>query len=103
MVEICNGYYFEHDKKCESNITLVRKDTRKKMDVKTRQELDEMIEVTKTIGYFSNLEDVVKAVAKDMTARKCNDGTINNIREYLDEYKSAVKILTDAINGNDKQ
>lgn len=101
MIEICGGYYFEHDKKCTSNITLIRKETRKKIDVKTKQELDEMIEVTKVVGYFSNMEDVIKATAKDIAARKCVDGTIATIREYLDEYKTAVRMLTDAINAKE--
>lgn len=99
MVKICNGYYFEHDKRCASSLTLIRKETRKKYDLKARQELDEVVEATRTIGYYSSIEAVIKAAATDMAARKCDSDDITTIREYLDEYKSAVKMLTDAING----
>lgn len=102
MVEICNGYFFEQDKKTKS-FTLVYKEVRNKMEFGTMKELEEKVTKNRTVGYYANIEQVVKAAADDIVARKVDDGTITNIREYLDEYKSAVKMLTDAINGNDKQ
>lgn len=55
------------------------------------------------MGYFKDLAQMVNAVANNLTARKIDNGEIKTIYEHIEEYKSAVKMLTDAVNCNDKQ
>lgn len=98
MIEICDGYFFEKDKKV-TNFTLVFREKRNKIDFKTREQLDEMVETSRTIGYYANIEQLIKAAADDMVNRKADEGSIGNIHEWLTEYKAAVSALTDAING----
>lgn len=98
MIEICDGYFFEKDKKV-NNFTLIFKETRQKYSVTKRQHLDEMIEASRTIGYYSSIEQLIKAAADDMVNRKADEGSIANIHEWLTEYEAAVNALTDAING----
>lgn len=97
MIEICDGYFFEKDKKV-TNFTLVSKAKRNKIDFKTKEQLDEMVETSRTIGYYANIEQLIKAAADDMVNRKADEGSIATIADWLDEYKAAVNRLTDAIN-----
>lgn len=102
MVKITNDYYFEKDDNVK-NYTLYRHEYREKMARFGKEGTGEMIEVNVFVGYYSNIERMCKAAAEDYVSRKANSGEVTNINEWLKEYKNAVKMLTDAINGNDKQ
>lgn len=100
MVKITNDYYFEKDDKVK-NFTLYHHEYREKMARFGKESTGEMIEANTAIGFYSNIEAVLKAAADDAVNRKCNDGTITHISEYLAEYRNAVSELKDAINGKD--
>lgn len=95
MVKISDGYFFEKDSRCTC-YTLIFKEIRKKFDFKSKKYTDEDIEAERTIGYYTSIEAVIKAVADDMISRKCD---VTTIREYLDEYRAIVEKLCDAIKG----
>lgn len=100
MVKITNDYYFEKDDKVK-NFTLYHHEYREKMTKFGKEGTGEMIEANTAIGFYPNIEAVLRAAADDEVNRKCNDGTITTINEYLAEYRKTVNELKDAINGND--
>lgn len=98
MVKITDDYYFEKDDKVK-NYTLYRHEYREKMTRFGKEGTGEMIEANTLVGYYTNIEQMCKAAADDYVSRKANAGEVTNIHEWLKEYKNAVKMLTDAING----
>lgn len=51
-------------------------------------------EYQQNIGFYSNLANCIKAMAKDESMKK----SYNSLREYLDEYNSIVKRLESTLN-----
>lgn len=100
MVKITRNYYFEKDDKVK-NFTLYHREYREKMTRFGKEGTGEMIEASTAIGYYPNIEAVLRAAADDVVNRKCNDGTITEINEYLAEYRKAVNELKAAINVKD--
>lgn len=98
MIKITGDYYFEKDNKV-NNYSLYRHECREKTTRFGKEGTGEMIEVNALVGYYANIEQMCKAAAEDYVSRKSNVGEVTNIHEWLKEYKNAVKMLTDAING----
>lgn len=97
MVRINENYSFDNDGKC---LALYRTEMReKKAFGGSRSTTGEIKDFKSVVGYYKNIEQLVLAVADDATARKCNDGTVAHIREYLAEYRKAAKELKDAVCG----
>ena len=55
------------------------------------------IEIVDVIGYFMNLDTMLKAAARDCVARQAKNGEIHTIGEYLKAYQEIAEILTDAV------
>lgn len=100
MVKITKNYWFDRNEKVKC-FTLYFREVREKTDFKTKQGTGQMIEADSCIGYYSNIDSVALAVADHMVMRKCNDGTITHISEYLAEYRKAATELKAAINKQD--
>lgn len=99
MVRINENYSFDHDGRC---LTLFRTETReKKAFGGSRTTTGEVKDFKTVVGYYKNIEQLVIAAADDIVARKCNDGTVTHISEYLAEYRKAVEELKAAINKQD--
>lgn len=100
MVKITDEYFYTADGKCYA---LYRVEVKEKRIQRSKQKSGEIGEVRTCLGYFKDLAQMVNAVANNLVARKIDNGEIKTIYEHIEEYKFAVKMLTDAVNGNDKQ
>lgn len=96
MVKIIDEYFYTADGKC---YTLYRVEVKEKLIHRTKEKSGEIGEVKSCLGYFKDLAQMVRAVADNLIARKINNGEIETIHQHIEEYKNAVKVLTDAVNG----
>lgn len=85
---------------CASSSISFERIVREKLIQRTKQKSGE---VKTVIGYFNSLDKVAKTVADDILARKCNNGEIKDISQYVAEYRKAVAEIVDAVNGNENK
>lgn len=52
-------------------------------------------EMTETLGYYSSLAGLLRAVVRDAARRGIEEGKITTIRQYLDELAEMEKKLTE--------
>ena len=102
MVKITDEYYYTVDSGNRS-FALYSVEVREKLIQRTKQKSGEVGEVKTVLGYFNSLDKVVKTVADDILARKCNNGEIKDISQYVAEYRKAVAEIVTAINGNENK
>lgn len=90
MTHIIDGYFYSWDGCC---YTVVRKGTRRKTDLKTRKLTDELVKFEETIGYYSNLESIVKTVAIQIT----NTEQYSTLAEHVQALREVTKRLEDVV------
>lgn len=91
-IPIVAGYSYDIDK-C-GNHTLYYTETREKMELgKNGKGTGEFKEFTDIIGYYSNLEMLLKAVIKDSAFRDIESGKVKCVKDYI----SSLKNMSDRI------
>lgn len=81
MIKIIEGYGFEQD---DLQFTLYSVGTRKKQAAFGRSvQNGEMIEYKDTLGYYSNLSDMLESCLKHATRKAADNAEVDNLGDYI--------------------
>lgn len=85
LIDLGEGYSFSADDMC---YTLYHTVKRKKKDIKTKREIDEMIESTDVVGYYFSLRELIKACVEYEIKQGVKSGATKTLRECIDRIES---------------
>lgn len=94
FVSLGEGYYFTAD---DEQYILYRIGRRNKIDRKTRKELDELIDVEETLGYYQTLQCLIKDCVAHEIRQNIASGTAKNLNDVivrLDSFEKYIERIT---------
>ena len=90
FIRLGEGYYFTAD---DEQYILYRIGRRNKIDRKTRKELDELIDVEETLGYYQNLQCLIKDCVAHEIRQNIASGTAKNLYDVIERLDSFEKYI----------
>ena len=96
MVQIIDGWSFDSD---DNQYMLVHTYMKSKVDFKTRKPTGEMVEKREEVGYFKTVTAMLRRLAEILAKEKIVDGSIETIRDYIDELERIEKKLHEVCRG----
>ena len=96
LISLGENYFFSADENC---YTLYRIIQRKKIDVKTKKELEEMIEDAHIISYYSTLEALLKDCIEKEVRYDVQKGYAKTIEDCIERIHSFHSYLQKATKG----
>lgn len=96
MVQIIDGWSFDSD---DNQYILVHTFMKERIDFKTRKGTGEMVEKREEVGYFKTVTAMLRRLAEILAKEKIVDGSIETIRDYIDELERIEKKLHEVCRG----
>ena len=90
FVSLGEGYYFTAD---DEQYILYRIGRRNKIDRKTRKELDELIDVEETLGYYQTLQCLIKDCVAHEIRQNISSGMAKNLHDVIERLDSFEKYI----------
>ena len=81
-IPLIDNYYFSAD---SNNYILYYFNRRNKTDIKTKTQTDEILETYDMIGFYSDLESLIKATIKYINRDIVADGQVNTLKECVQQ------------------
>ena len=94
LIRITEDYWFTVDNR---QYTLYCKIVREKKEFGTNKVTGEMKTVMELLGYFTDMEHMLKMAVRDGIARKAEKSEIHTIEEYLNTYQELATTLKNAV------
>ena len=89
-IPLTDNYYFSVDSK---NYILYYFNSRNKIDVKTKKQTSEILETYDIIGFYSDLENLIKATVTYLNKDFIIDGQINTLKECVQQIVNSTEKL----------
>ena len=89
-ISLIDNYYFSAD---SNNYILYYFNRRNKTDIKTKTQTDEILETYDMIGFYSDLESLIKATIKYINRDIVADGQINTLKECVQQIVNSTEKL----------
>ena len=70
-----------------------------KVNFKTRKPTGEMVEKREEVGYFKTVTAMLRRLAEILAKEKIMDGSIETVRDYIDELERIEKKLHEVCRG----
>lgn len=85
MVHIYKNYYVNIDSNGNytSRIDTHKMQTKKIIDKETKEEKEVEEKVYDTVGYYSDMNNAIKGIVKDMVSKRAREKSMIEIKEYL--------------------
>jgi hypothetical protein len=96
MVQIIDGWSFDSD---DNQYILVHTFMKERIDFKTRKGTGEMVEKREEVGYFKTVTAMLRRLAEILAKEKIVDGSIETVRDYIDELERIEKKLHEVCRG----
>ena len=90
FISLGEGYYFTAD---DEQYILYRIGRRNKIDRRTRKELDELIDVEETLGYYQTLQCLIKDCVAYEIRQNIASGMAKNLHDVIERLDSFEKYI----------
>lgn len=95
-ITITDGWSFMAD---ENQYILVHTFMKERIDFKTRKGTGEMVEKREEVGYFKTVTAMLRRLVEILAKEKIVDGSIETVRDYIDELERIEKKLHEVCRG----
>jgi len=89
-IPLIDNYYFSAD---NNNYILYYFNRRNKTDIKTKTQTDEILETYDMIGFYSDLESLIKATIKYLNKDAVIDGQVSTLKECVQQIVNSTEKL----------
>ena len=89
-IPLIDNYYFSAD---SNNYILYYFNRRNKTDIKTKTQTDEILETYDMIGFYSDLESLIKATIKYINRDIVTEGQVNTLKECVQQIINSTEKL----------
>ena len=89
-IPLIDNYYFSAD---SNNYILYYFNRRNKTDIKTKTQTDEILETYDMIGFYSDLESLIKATIKYINRDIVAEGQVNTLKECVQQIVNSTEKL----------
>ena len=89
-IPLIDNYYFSAD---SNNYILYYFNRRNKTDIKTKTQTDEILETYDMIGFYSDLESLIKATIKYINRDIVAEGQVNTLKECVQQIINSTEKL----------
>lgn len=89
-IPLTDNYYFSVD---SNNYILYYFNRRNKIDIKTKTQTNEILETYDMIGFYSDLESLIKATIKYLNKDAVIDGQVSTLKECVQQIVNSTEKL----------
>ena len=89
-IPLTDNYFYSAD---SNNYILYYFNRRNKTDIKTKTQTDEILETYDMIGFYSDLESLIKATIKYINRDIVADGQVNTLKECVQQIVNSTEKL----------